>query len=74
MNRRKFLACLSLMMCLPITANANSKGNRQFVFKIRTKGGSITGNIVVRARNAAAATTKLMKTHEGCTVLSMDEK
>ena len=71
MNRRDML--VFLCMCLTSSVEAGTK-NKQFVAKIKTKSGSITGNIVVWAKNSTEATAKVMKQHKGCTVLSLDEK
>jgi len=69
MKRRAFIIALLL---LPVSVEAST--NKRFVFKIKSKGGSITGNIVVSAKNGTAATATVMKKYKGCTVLSMDEK
>ena len=46
----------------------------QYVFKVKTRGGSTIGNIVFNAKNGAEANVKLQRRYKGCTVLSMSEK
>lgn len=71
MHRRSFLAAaLVLVPALDTFAAAN----KRFVFKIKTKGGSIIDNIVIEASDAEAAKVKLRKRYPDCEILSMKEK
>ena len=69
MNRRFFLAIV--IAFIPSIAFA---ANRKFVFKIKTKSGGITGNIVIHAKDAEEAKYLLQKRYPGCTIMSMEEK
>ncbi len=58
MKRRIFLAvCMSM---LPLAAALASE-YKKFVFKIKTKSGSIVGNIVIEAKDIEEAKYKLLK-------------
>ncbi len=71
MKRRLFLAaCLSL---LPWSVAAATERKR-FVFKIRTKNGSIVGNIVIEAKDIEEAKYKLRKRYPDCEILEGHEK
>ena len=71
MKRRLFLAaCLSL---LPLSVTAATERKR-FVFKIRTKNGSIVGNIVIEAKDIEEAKYKLRKRYPDCEILEGHEK
>ena len=72
MNRRGVLAVAVLAaLCCPRQAVA---ANRKFVFKIKTKSGSIIGNIVIEAKDAEAAKRKLRARYPDCEILEMEEK
>ncbi len=71
MNRREFVAIGLAVACLPRQLSA---ANRKFVFKIKTKGGGIVGNIVIEAKDAENAKYKLRKRYPDCEILEMKEK
>lgn len=48
--------------------------NKKFIFKIRTKSGSIVGNILIEAKDQFAAVSKLMQRYPGCEILEGKEK
>ena len=48
--------------------------NRKFVFKIKTKSGRITGNIVIEAKDMEAVKHKLRERYTGCEILEAEEK
>ena len=70
MHRRIFLAAvLSGLFCRPTFA-----ANKKFFFKIRTKSGSIVGNVLIEAGDVFAAINKLKKRYPGCEVLEGRER
>ena len=71
MYRRSFLA--AVLAVIPAHC-ALAAGNKRFVFKIKTKGGSIIDNIVIEDSDAEAAKVKLRKRYPDCEILSMKEK
>ena len=58
---------------LPLSA-AMAGGYKKFVFKIKTKGGSIVGNVVIEAKDMEAAKYKLRKRYPDCEILEGHEK
>jgi hypothetical protein len=48
--------------------------NRRFVFRIKTKGGSIVGNVVIEAKDIEAAKVKLFKRYPDCQILNVETK
>ena len=71
MKRRMFLAaCLSLLPCSAALAGER----KRFVFKIKTKSGSIVGNIVIEAKDIEEAKYKLRKRYPDCEILEGHEK
>ena len=71
MKRRMFLAvCLSV---LPLSA-AMAGEYKKFVFKIKTKGGSIVGNVVIEAKDMEDAKYKLRKRYPDCEIMEGHEK
>lgn len=71
MTRRGFLAMLLASTLVPSIAFA---ANRKFVFKIKTKDGSIIGNIVIEAKDMEAAKYKLRKRYPDCEIMEGREK
>jgi hypothetical protein len=72
MRRRVFVAaCLSSV--LPCST-ALAASHKRFVFKIKTKGGSIVGNIVIEAKDIEEAKHKLRHRYPGCEILEGHEK
>jgi hypothetical protein len=72
MHRRSFLAAAAIA-AVP-TCYALTAANKKFVFKIKTKSGSINDNVVIEASDAEAAKVKLRKRYPDCEILSMREK
>lgn len=70
MNRRSFLAGAALAVLSPAVVLAK---NKRFIFKVRTKSGSIVGNISISASSLDAAKVKLYERYPGCTVLDARE-
>ena len=71
MRRRMFLtACLSL---LPLST-ALAASRKRFAFKVKTKGGSIVGNIVIEAKDIEEAKYKLRKRYPDCEIMEGREK
>ena len=71
MKRRLFLAlCLSL---LPLSA-VSAGEHKRFVFKIKTKSGSIVGNVVIEAKDIEEAKYKLKKRYPDCEIMEGHEK
>ena len=65
MRRRSFLlACLLLP-----SAAAVAGGYKKFVFKIKTKGRSVVGNVVIEAKDMEEAKYKLRKRYPGCEIM-----
>ncbi len=71
MTRRTFLLAL---LAVTIGSTEALTANKKFLFKIRTKSGSIVGNILIEARDQFAAVGKLMKRYPGCEILEGKEK
>ena len=70
MKRRQFiLMCLTIVF--PSVAYA---GDRSFVFKIKTKSGSLVGNIVIKAKDMDAAKYKLRQRYPDCEIMEAREK
>jgi hypothetical protein len=71
MIRRTFLAaCLAVLPC----SAALASHRRRFVFKIRTKSGSIVGNVVVEAKDMEEAKYKLRQRYPDCEILEGHEE
>jgi hypothetical protein len=70
MNRRTFIATVALLLS-PVVAEAKDKS---FVFKIKTKSGSIISNIVIQAKDLDAAKVKLRQKYPDCEILEGHEK
>lgn len=71
MKRREFLlACVAVLVSVPALAAKR----RKFVFKIRTKSGSIVGNIVIEGTSQSNAESKLRKRYPECEILDCKEK
>lgn len=66
---RTWLTILLVLICSTLEA-----ANKQYVGKVKSRGGSIIGNIVVSAKNPTEATAKILKRYKGGTLLSLDEK
>jgi len=47
---------------------------RKFVFKIKTKSGSIVGNIVIEGTSQSNAESKLRRRYPGCEILDCQER
>lgn len=71
MARRTFLLSL---LAVAIGSTEALAANKKFVFKIRTKSGSIVGNILIEAPDQFAAVAKLMKSYPRCEILEGREK
>lgn len=71
MKRRLFLFAVIATGSTPTVAFAATK---KFVFKIKTKSGSIVGNILIEAKDQFAAIAKLKERYPGCEVLEAKEK
>ncbi len=48
--------------------------NEKFVFRIKTKSGSIVDNVLIEARNIDEARFRLQRRYPGCTILSARQK
>ena len=71
MKRRAFLAaCLCLLPCSAALAGEH----KRFVFRIKTKSGSIVGNIVIEAKDIEEAKHKLRQRYPDCEILEGREK
>jgi hypothetical protein len=46
----------------------------RFAFRIKTKSGSIVGNIVIEAKDVEAAKGKLYKRYPDCQILNVETK
>ena len=71
MRRRVFLAAC---LCMLPLSSVSAGERRRFVFKIKTKGGSIVGNIVIEAKDIEAAKYKLRKRYPDCEIMEGREK
>jgi hypothetical protein len=71
MRRRHFLAAYLLVLPLSVALAGEYK---RFVFKIKTKSGSIVGNIVIKAKDIEEAKYKLRKQYPECEILEGHEK
>ncbi len=71
MNRRCFLASVILVVGVEPLRAASLK---TFAFRIKAKGKSVVGNIVIEAKDVEAAKVKLMKRYPGCTILNVETK
>ena len=72
MIRRAFLVVV-LSLVLPCSA-AFASEHKRFVFKVKTKSGSIVGNIVIEAKDIEEAKYKLRKRYPDCEILEGHEK
>lgn len=70
MIRREFLATL----VVGVLSNPSAAANKKFLFKIKTKSGSIVSNVLIEAKDVEEAKVKLMKRYPGCTVLGVQTK
>ena len=71
MSRRTFLTiCLSVLPW----STAKAGEHKRFVFKIRTKSGSIVGNTVIEAKDMEEAKYKLRKRYPDCEILEGHQK
>ena len=66
MRRRSFLAIGSAAALFAVGPAVAHAANRKFIFKIKTKSGQITGNILIEAKNAEAAKHILRERYPGC--------
>ena len=64
----------SAAMLLVLPPSIAHAANRKFIFKIKTKGGGIVGNILIEAKNAEAAKYMLRKRYPDCEIMDMEEK
>jgi len=73
MHRRTLL---KLAVATPLAAICKDAlaESKKFVFKIKTKSGSIVGNIVIEAKDAENAKYKLRKRYPDCEIMEMKEK
>ena len=73
-TRRQFLVGTAAgLMALTATSIVHA-ANRKFVFKIKTRSGSIVGNIVINATDMDAAKHKLRKRYFDCEIMEAKEK
>jgi len=68
-NRRFFFFVAASFCASPVFGK-----DKKFVFRIKTKNGSIVGNIVIYAKNMDAAKHKLREQHPDCEILDAEEK
>lgn len=73
MHRRQFIVMCPVAIAAGLCSPAMA-ANRRFVFKIKTKGGGIIGNIVIEAKDMEAAKYKLRQRYPGCEILEGEEK
>jgi hypothetical protein len=75
MQRRRFLGLLTSVL---LAGNAGSQAQaairKKFLFKVKTKSGSIVGNILIEAKDVFAAIVKVKKRYPSCTILEAKEK
>jgi hypothetical protein len=62
------------MLALVVLPGTVRAANRKFVFKIKTKDGSIIGNIVIEAKDIEAAKYKVRQRYPECEVMEMKER
>lgn len=74
MRRRMLIAGSMTMLALAVLPGIAQAADRKFVFKIKTKGGSIIGNIVIEAKDIEAAKYKLRQRYPDCEILEAKEK
>lgn len=76
MNRRDVVGKLGVFLISLFVSSlfGSSKKPKQFVFKIKTKSGSIISNISITATDRDAAEVKLKKRYPECQILSCKEK
>jgi hypothetical protein len=74
MFRRTFLGCVFSTFFGGASLADAAFALKKFVFKVKTKSGSIVGNIVIEASDQFAAVAKLMKRYPGCEILEGREK
>lgn len=71
MNRHLFFLGIGVSLLSPTVAFA---AMQKFVFKIRTKNGSIISNIVIEAKDQFAAISILRKRYPDCEILEAKQK
>ena len=71
MNRRSFLAILSMAFTSPLHAGQKLM---KFAFRIKTKDGNIVGNVLIEAKDVEAAKVKLYVRYPGCQILNVQTK
>lgn len=74
MKRRKFISGAMTTLALVVLPEIAQAANTKFVFKIKTKDGSIIGNIVIEAKDIEAAKHKLRERYPDCEVLEAKER
>jgi len=75
MQRRRFLGLLtSVLLAGQAGSPAQAATRKKFLFKVKTKSGSIVGNILIEAKDVFAAIVKVKKRYPGCTILEAREK
>lgn len=74
MKRRQFITGSLAMLILAVLPKTAQAANKKFVFKIKTKDGSIIGNIVIEAKDIEAAKHKLRERYPDCEILEVKEK
>jgi hypothetical protein len=73
MHRRQFVTGSITTLALAVIPGLAQAANRKFVFKIKTKAGSIVGNIVIEATDMEAAKHKLRQRYADCEILEAKE-
>jgi hypothetical protein len=74
MERRQFITGLVTILIVAVLPGTVQAANRKFAFKIKTKDGSIIGNIVIEAKDPESAKYKLRQRYPECEILEMKEK
>lgn len=70
MNRRSFLV-LAFVLLNPEGLLADERKLKKFRFRIKTKDGSIVGNVTIEAYDVEAAKVKLRKRYPDCEILNV---
>lgn len=71
MNRRSFLALAIAATVCPVALGGRLK---KYVFRVKTKGGSIVGNILIEANDEEAAKVKLKRRYPDCQILNVGKR
>lgn len=71
MNRRGFLASVILLV---VAGPLHAAKLKKFSFRIKTKGKSIVGNVLIEAKNVEAAKVRLTKRYPDCKILNVESK